>query len=36
MDCTAEVRNAVQLYQLIDELRKIPGILEVVRSGGDT
>jgi len=36
MDCTAEVRNAVQLYQLIDELRKLPAILEVVRSGGDT
>ena len=36
MDCTAEVRNVVQLYQLIDELRKLPGIFEVIRSGGDT
>jgi (p)ppGpp synthase/HD superfamily hydrolase len=36
MDCTAEVRNAVQLYQLIDELRKLPAVFEVVRSGGDT
>jgi GTP pyrophosphokinase len=36
MDCTVEVRNAVQLYQLIDELRKLPGIFEVIRSGGDT
>ncbi|MDR2695322.1 MAG: bifunctional (p)ppGpp synthetase/guanosine-3',5'-bis(diphosphate) 3'-pyrophosphohydrolase [Deltaproteobacteria bacterium] len=35
MDCTVEVRNAVQLYQLIDELRKLPAIFEVVRSGGD-
>jgi GTP pyrophosphokinase len=36
MDCTVEVRNAVQLYQLIDELRKLPAIFEVARSGGDT
>jgi GTP pyrophosphokinase len=35
MDCTVEVRNAVQLYQLIDELRKISAVYEVVRSGGD-
>jgi GTP pyrophosphokinase len=35
MDCTVEVRNAVQLYQLIDELRKLPAVCEVVRSGGD-
>jgi GTP pyrophosphokinase len=35
MDCTAEVRNAVQLYQLIDELRKLPAMFEVARSGGD-
>ena len=36
MDCTVEVRNAVELYQLIDELRKLPEVLEVARSGGDT
>ena len=36
MDCTAEVRNAVQLYQLIDELRRLPTVFEVARSGGDT
>jgi GTP pyrophosphokinase len=36
MDCTVEVRNAVQLYQMIDELRKLPAIFEVIRSGGDT
>jgi GTP pyrophosphokinase len=35
MDCTAEVRNAVQLYQLIDELRRLPAIFEVIRSGGE-
>jgi len=36
IDCTVEVRNAVQLYQMIDELRKLPTIFEVIRSGGDT
>ena len=36
MDCTVEVRNAVQLYQMIDELRRLPAIFEVIRSGGDT
>ncbi len=35
MDCTVELRNAVELYQVIDELRKLPAILEVGRSGGD-
>ncbi|MDE7064823.1 MAG: hypothetical protein K2O70_05045, partial [Desulfovibrionaceae bacterium] len=32
MDITVEVRNVVQLYQLIDELRKLPPILEVIRA----
>jgi GTP pyrophosphokinase len=36
MNCTLEVRNTVQLYQIIDELRKLPAVLEVIRSGGDT
>lgn len=32
MDITVEVRNVAQLYQLIDELRKLPPILEVIRA----
>ena len=32
MDLTVEVRNVAQLYQLIDELRKLPPILEVIRA----
>ena len=35
MDCTVEVRNAVELYQIIDELRKLSPIYEVGRSGGE-
>jgi GTP pyrophosphokinase len=35
MDCTIEVRNAVELYQVIDELRRLPDLLEVARSGAD-
>ena len=35
MDCTVEVRNAVTLYQALDELRKLPAMLEAVRAGGD-
>ncbi|MEG2172816.1 MAG: bifunctional (p)ppGpp synthetase/guanosine-3',5'-bis(diphosphate) 3'-pyrophosphohydrolase [Desulfovibrionaceae bacterium] len=32
MDITIEISNAGQLYQIIEEMRKIPQIIEVVRS----
>lgn len=35
MDITIEISNAGQLYQLIEEMRKIPQVIEVIRSTGE-
>ncbi len=35
MDFTVEVRDAVQLYQTIEKLRGIPGVVEVSRGSSD-
>lgn len=35
MDITIEISNAGELYHLIEELRKIPEIIEVIRSTGE-
>lgn len=35
MDITIEIGNAGQLYHLIEEMRKIPQIIEVIRSTGE-
>ena len=35
VDFTVEVVDAVQLYQLMDKIRKLPNILKVVRGMSD-
>ncbi len=35
VDFTVEVTDAVHLYQLMDKIRKLPNIYEVVRGVGD-
>ena len=35
MDFTVEVRDAVHLYQSIEKLRGVPGVVEVSRGSSD-